>query len=521
MDFSWLGEPTTWIGLTTLVILEIVLGVDNLVFVAILANKASPKKRAQARITGLCLAVIIRIIMLATMSLIVTLTKPFAHISGYGISVKDLIMLFGGMFLLYKATTELHERLEGHTAMASVTNVTVYTSFWSVVLQIIVLDAVFSLDSVITAVAMVQHITVAMIAVIIAMTMMIWASGPLTEFISRHPTVVMLCLGFLLMIGFSLIAEGLHFEIPKGYLYAAIAFSILIEIFNQISTRNTRRNDMIGRSWRYRTADSVLGMMGLREKELAKGGLQSDDDEHFEENEKSMIRSVLTLAERPIPGVMTPRSDIERLDISQSREQQHEQLQATPYSRLIVVGKAGIDEPLGFINKKDLLNQLLHQQQLNILQALRQPLVLPDSSTVLDAMELFRSSSADIALVVDEFGAVLGLVTMKDLLETIAGDFPEEYERTEAPSIQRNADNSVTVDGSLEYAVLAQQLHLPPLPENAEYHTVAGLIMEEMEDIPNEGDSIDFAGYRFEVLLKDGRRLERVRISKIIPPETE
>ena len=175
MDFSWLGEPTTWIGLTTLVILEIVLGVDNLVFVAILANKASPKNRSHARITGLSLAVVIRIIMLATMSLIVTLTKPFAHISGYGISVKDLIMLFGGMFLLYKATTELHERLEGHTAMAAVTNVTVYTSFWSVVIQIIVLDAVFSLDSVITAVAMVQHITVAMIAVIIAMAMMIWA----------------------------------------------------------------------------------------------------------------------------------------------------------------------------------------------------------------------------------------------------------------------------------------------------------------------------------------------------------
>ena len=132
-------------------------------------------------------------------------------------------MFGGGLFLLYKATTELHERLEGHTAMASITNVSVYASFWSVVLQIVVLDAVFSLDSVITAVAMVQHITVAMLAVIIAMAMMIWASGPLTEFVNRHPTVVMLCLGFLLMIGFSLIAEGLHFEIPKGYLYAAIA----------------------------------------------------------------------------------------------------------------------------------------------------------------------------------------------------------------------------------------------------------------------------------------------------------
>ena len=109
---------------------------------------------------------------------------------------------------------------------------------------------------------------------------------------------------------------------------------------------------------------------------------------------------------------------------------------------------------------------------------------------------------------------------MKDLLETIAGDFPEEYERTEAPSIQQNADCSIEVDGSLEYAVLAQHLHLPPLPDNAEYHTVAGLIMEEMEDIPNEGDNVNYSGYRFEVLSKDGRRLERVRISKIVLPET-
>lgn len=517
MDFSWLAEPTTWVGLITLVVLEIVLGVDNLVFVAILANKANPKNRDHARLTGLSMAIVIRIIMLGLMSFIITFTKPFIHFGSFGISVKDLIMLGGGLFLLYKATTELHERLEGHTAFANINNTSIYTGFWSVVAQIIILDAVFSLDSVITAVAMVQHIMVAMLAVIIAMGMMIWASRPLTEFVGRHPTVVMLCLGFLLMIGFSLIAEGLHFEIPKGYLYAAIAFSILIEIFNQISSSNSRRNDMISRTWRYRTAENVLGMMGLREKELAKNGDQVQDEEHFEENEKSMIRSVLTLAERPIMGVMTPRSDIERLDISQSKEQQDQQLQNTPYSRLIVVGKAGVDEPLGYINKKDLLDQLLKIHRLDIQAALRQPLILPDSSTVLDAMELFRSNSANIALVVDEFGAVLGLVTMKDLMETIAGDFPEEYERTEAPSIQENPDHSMTVDGSLEYATLAQYLQLPTLPEDADYHTVAGLMMEEMQDIPNEGDTIDYAGYRFQVLNKDGHRIERVRISKITP----
>lgn len=519
MDFSWLAEPTTWIGFATLLVLEVVLGIDNLVFIAILANKVKPQHRDRARILGLSLAVVIRIIMLGLMSYIITLTQPMFFVGGFGVSGKDLIMFLGGLFLLYKATTELHERLEGHSQMADMGQVKHFAPFWGVVLQILVLDAVFSIDSVITAVAMVDHVVVAMAAVVVAMVIMIIASKPLTDFVGRHPTVVMLCLGFLLMIGFSLIAEGLHFHIPKGYLYAAIAFSILIEVFNQISSRNTRRNDMIGRTWRHRTAENVLGMMGMRETALARAGDGVEDISHFEENEKSMIRSVLTLAERPIMGVMIPRSDIERLDISQSKEQQRTQLEQTPFSRLMVVGKAGIDEPLGYINKKDLLVQLLQQGELNIQTALKQPLVLPDSSTVLDAMELFRSRSADIALVVDEFGAILGLVTMKDMMETIAGDFPEEYERLETPSIEANEqDQSLTVDGSLEYTNLAALVDLPPLPEDADYHTVAGLMIEEMQALPDEGEYVDVYGYRFEVVSKENRRIERVRITQAPEP---
>lgn len=352
MDISWLTEPQTWIGFVTLLVLEVVLGIDNLVFVAILANKVKPSLRDRARITGLTLAVCIRIVMLGFMAHIITLTEPFFHLGSHPVSGKDLIMLGGGIFLLYKATTELHERLEGENHFQVADTQKKHAAFWGVVAQILVLDAVFSIDSVITAVAMVEHITVAMSAVVVAMVAMITASKPLTAFVDRHPTVVMLCLGFLLMIGFSLIAEAFHFHIPKGYLYAAIGFSILIEIFNQVSQRNTKRKDYINSSWRQRTAENVLGMMGIRESLLAKDGDESNDNEHFEENEKSMIRSVLTLAERPIFGVMIPRSDIERLDISQSKDEQKTKLVETPYSRMLVVGKAGVDEPLGYINKK-------------------------------------------------------------------------------------------------------------------------------------------------------------------------
>ena len=518
MDFSWLAEPTTWIGFATLLVLEVVLGIDNLVFVAILANKVKPAYRDKARITGLTLAIVMRIIMLGFMAHIMTLVHPWFHIGSFAVSGKDLIMLLGGLFLIYKATTELHERLEGHNQFHVADTNKKHAPFWGVVAQILVLDAVFSIDSVITAVAIVDHIVVAMAAVVVAMSVMIWASKPLTEFVDRHPTVVMLCLGFLLMIGFSLIAEAFHFHIPKGYLYAAIGFSILIEVFNQVSQKNSKRNAYISSSWRQRTAENVLGMMGIREAVLAKAG-SGDDDSHFEENEKSMIRSVLTLAERPILGVMIPRRDIERLDISQGREEQAAQLQNTPYSRLLVVGKAGVDEPLGYINKKDLLAQLLDGGEMNIQSALRQPLILPDSTTALNAIELFRKNSADYALVVDEFGAILGMVTMKDMLEAIAGEFPEEFEREEAPLIQANTDESLTVDGSLEYVELAQQIALPPHNEDADYHTVAGLIMEELQAIPDVGDHIDFYGWRFEVTEKEGQRIERVRISRAPEPD--
>ena len=174
-----------------------------------------------------------------------------------------------------------------------------------------------------------------------------------------------------------------------------------------------------------------------------------------------------------------------------------------------------MDEPLGYINKKDLLAQLLETGELNIQAVLRQPLVLPDSTTALGAIELFRQSSADYALVVDEFGAVLGMVTMKDLLETIAGEFPEEFERQEEPAVQENADESLTVDGSLEYVELAPQLNLPPQEEDADFHTVAGLIMEELQSIPDVGDFADFHGWRFQVVEKDGQRIERVKITRL------
>ena len=256
---EWIADPTIWIGLATLVVLEIVLGIDNLVFIAILADKLPPHQRDHARLTGLSLALIMRLALLASISWLVTLTAPLVTIYGFSVSGRDLIMLGGGIFLLAKATMELHERLE--PPHESRNTAKVHAGFWLIVTQIIILDAVFSIDSVVTAVGMVDSLPVMMAAVIIAILVMMLASKPLTTFVNAHPTVVVLCLGFLMMIGFSLIADGFGFHIPKGYLYAAIGFSILIEAFNQWTQRN-RAKQVAAMPFRQRTAEAIFRLLG-------------------------------------------------------------------------------------------------------------------------------------------------------------------------------------------------------------------------------------------------------------------
>ena len=259
---EFLMDPGIWVGLLTLIVLEIVLGIDNLVFIAILADKLPPEQRDKARIIGLTLALLMRLGLLFAISWLVTLTEPLIEVFGKTFSGRDLILLFGGLFLLYKAVSELHERMEGKTEVHVTTNV-VYASFTAVVAQIVVLDAVFSLDSVITAIGMVDNIYVMMIAMIVAMVVMLVASKPLTNFVNRHPTVIILCLSFLLLIGISLIAEGLGFHITKGYIYSGIGVAILMEGFNQYRLRNTQKH-AAKIPLRHRTADSILKLMGSR-----------------------------------------------------------------------------------------------------------------------------------------------------------------------------------------------------------------------------------------------------------------
>ena len=233
---EWITDPQSLIALLTLTILEIVLGIDNIIFISILSGKLPREEQKKARLTGLSLAMITRILLLFSISLIIKLTAPFFSVFNLDISGRDMILIAGGLFLLAKSTMEIHSKLEGneeyHEVKAKV-------SFWAVIVQILLLDIVFSLDSVITAIGMANELAVMIIAVIIAVIFMMFFSGAISDFVENHPTIKILALSFLLLIGFSLVVEGLHQHIPKGYIYFAMAFSVFVEMLN-LKMRKTK-----------------------------------------------------------------------------------------------------------------------------------------------------------------------------------------------------------------------------------------------------------------------------------------
>jgi predicted tellurium resistance membrane protein TerC len=226
---EWLIDPQTWVAFLTLTVLELVLGIDNIVFISILAGKLPHEQQQRARILGLGLAMLMRIALLFSLSWIIRLTAPLFTVFGQEISGRDLILLVGGLFLLAKSTHEIHVKLEGEEGGVSAR---VKPSFTSVLIQILLLDIVFSLDSVITAVGMTARLGVMIAAVVVAVVGMMMFAGPISRFVERHPTVKMLALSFLLLIGVTLIAEGLDRHIPKGYIYFAMAFSVFVEMLN-------------------------------------------------------------------------------------------------------------------------------------------------------------------------------------------------------------------------------------------------------------------------------------------------
>jgi CBS domain containing-hemolysin-like protein len=517
MIFDWMADPTAWLGLATLIVLEIVLGIDNLVFIAILADKLPPHQRNKARMIGLALAMVMRLGLLASIAWVVTLTAPLFTLFGAEISGRDLILILGGVFLLFKGTMELHERVEG-SAHGATTGKVQHAIFWQVILQIVVLDAVFSLDSVITAVGMVQDLSIMMIAVIVAMAVMMMASRTLMAFVSRHPTVVILCLGLLLMIGFSLVAEGLGFHVPKGYLYAAIGFSIAIEFFNQLSRRNrVRGTHALDR--RQRTAQTVLRLLraGKHPDEADNSGEGQvafidgvDNEPAFAPEESNMIERVLAIGARDVRSIMVPRGKMVWLDTKDTAPTVIEKF-SSGHARLpLCDGDAA--NVIGVLHFKDFLSHVSAQGEIDLAHVARTPHYVIETMPALKVLEVLRRSREHLLIVVDERGVCEGLLTPLDILTAIGGELPEHVDAV-SKAIQL-PDGSWLLDPSMRIEDASRTLEQPAFATDQADATLTGCLLRIAGRIPDVGETVNWQQWSFEITRRDGHRLEQVLAHK-------
>ncbi|WP_343190152.1 TerC family protein [Buchnera aphidicola (Mollitrichosiphum nigrofasciatum)] len=518
MDFFL--NPSIWIGLFTLIILEIILGVDNLIFLAILVEKLPRSQRNRARTIGLSLALFTRLILLSIISWVVTFTTPIISNSFFCLSIRDIILLLGGFFLLFKAIIELHERLE-HNEDDNKKHKN-NASFWAVIIQIIILDAVFSMDSIITAVGMVNCLSIMIIAVIISMIIMLITSKKLTNFILLHKTVVVLCLSFLLMIGLNLIAEALGAKIPKGYLYTSISFSILIELFNQIA----KRNSVIYQSslpLRQRAAAAILRFMKEETKfkktneNLENNNLNSKlliSKDSFQAEEKYMIHGVLTLAIRSIRSIMTPRNEISWININQPHKKIRNQLLDTPHS-LFPVCKQELDEIIGVVRAKEFLFALDNKNDILDFASKNQPIIIPDTLDPINVLNVLKCSKGNLIIVNNEFGVIQGLITPVDILEAIAGEFPDA---DETPDIINEKKNCWLVKGSTDIYYLKQTLNITNFNKDTNHASLAGFLISQQGRLPYSGEIIKLSSLHFHILESTKYRINLVRI-KYYPSE--
>ena len=510
-----LFEASTWISLSTLILLEVVLGIDNLVFIAILAEKLPPYQREKARVVGISLAVLMRLGLLSIMTWIIQFQEPLFSILDYSFSLRDLIMIAGGVFLVKNSIAEIHERVDGGHLVKSETKV--YAPFATVVAQIVVLDVVFSFDAVLTATHMAEHLWIMMLAVIISMAMMLLAANFLIDFLNRHNTVVLLCLSFLLMIGLSLIAEGLGQVMPKGYLYAAIGFSLLIEFLNQITNLNQRKREA-HIPMRARTANAVLRMLdGHSAKEKEEQDVV-DDEPTFGEEERNMVSGVLTLNERSLRSILTPRSEVEWIDLNDDKETIQKYVMEVPHNYFPLC-KGSLDEVIGIARAKDIMKDLSDGGAINVQKSIKPPIFAHSSTNIIKIIELLREAKGQMVMITDEFGSVQGVITLIDVFEAIAGEFPDEDENL---SIQELGEGHWLIEGSCDLHLLENELDIDGLVDPQEdFSSLAGLLLTHFGELPNKGDTFEFEHHIFTVADVDERRILLVDVKKLVSSENQ
>ncbi len=513
---EFLSTPALWAGLIILTAIEIVLAMDNLALSDVLAGKLPEGLRGRARVAGLLAALLVRVGLLCLFWRLLGLSEPLFTAGGFVFSPRSGLLLCAGIFLVTKATRGLHERLEGGFPVEDTPSDK--TGFWYITAQIAALDAIFSLDAVAAALGLMDSLGLMITALVVAAPAAVLLKKRLPDLMHRRPTIQILCLDYLMLVGLVLVADAAGFHIPKGYIYAIIGFSMLVECGRQILDR--RRDLRLGRrTLRLRTAGAVLRFLGSSTtfyKQSGRAPEQTLGGADLSHEAREMLYGVLTMGERHIRSIMTPRPEITWVDMDDTPAEIRGTVRQSPHS-VYPVRRSSTDEVLGVVYGKDLMAVLPEAGEFNLSGIMHPPIFVQDSVGILRVMEVLRDTRAKMALITEEYGSVVGLVTPLDILEVIAGDFPEVDEN---PDFAPDGDNAWKVGGGIDMHRLEMLLDTDLLhADSGDYVTLGGYLMHSLGRLPRPGDTLEKDNIRFEVLEARDRKADLVRVLKKRPED--
>ncbi|CAL4321663.1 UPF0053 inner membrane protein YoaE [Buchnera aphidicola (Chaitophorus sp. 3695)] len=512
-------DPSTWTGLLALVLLEIILGIDNLIFLTIITKKLNPNQRNKARNIGLVLSLVIRIIFLYFISWSTSLTHPLYSNKYIILSIREFILLLGGIFLSIISLIELYDKI--YHKRIQIQKNKKYSYFWLIILQIIILDTIFSLDSIITAIGIINNFFIISTSMIISMCCMLIIANSLKKFVQKYKKIFILCLGFLLIIGVNLVLESLGLYLSKTYLYTAVGFCVLIELFNEISKYHFLLYQY-NRPFRRRILEKFLKILKREENKDIKVIEKFNKDNtkkyskkeyiDFNKEEKYMIYSLLHLSIRSVKSIMTPRTEISWININQSFNIIKKKLLSTPHN-IFPVCEGNIDKVIGVVRAKELISKIDNKNNILKFVSKHKPIIVSEKINLIQLLKILKQSKGNIILVRNKFNMLQGLITPLDFLKAIAGDFPDS---DETPNIIKK-NKSWLVKGHTDLYSLQQSLNTHQfIKKNTMNVSISGFIIEKYGAIPISGKVIKMSSFTFKILKATNYKIDLIKIQKHI-----
>ncbi|VFP83699.1 TerC family protein [Buchnera aphidicola] len=516
-------DPSAWAGLFTLIFLEIILNIDNIIFISILSKKLPENQRNQARYTGLILALFMRFGLLIIASQLINLTKPIIANKFFIFSIKEIILLIGGIFLFLKSIFELLDNIKNVDFKSKKNKTT--ENFWYVVFQIVILDAIFSIDSVMMAVGMIDNLFIMISAVTISTILMIFLSQLFIKFINSQKNIIILCLSLLLMISLNLIIESLGLYIPKEYLYTTIGFSLFVELMNQIKIRNI----IIQQSkepFRKKISRVIFNIINTTNKNNQNKKKNLVDYQNIPNNNKiylkntncsntiqqkeiDIITNVLKLGNYLIQDIMIPKKDIIWIDITKNHEHIKHTVLNTPYSNLPICQNE-LNEIIGVVSTKKLIKIINNNEDIHNFAIQYPPIIILDIINIINILHLLRYSKHNMIIISNESGDIQGMIKPVDVFKLIVGKFLDSNYK---PEIIINKDNWI-IQGTTKLNNLKKILNIDFISSNNKCASIADFLINKYKKIPLTGTILYYKSYYFHILKSSSYQILLIKITR-------